>query len=72
MRYKGYTHVAGELKPRICYGAEYKTVADWASRTIESAPEGTVIQIWEIREVMIQSYIVKAKPTEAPAIPPQD
>ncbi len=67
MKYKGIAHVVGELKPRICYGGEYKTVADWVTQTLKEVPGGTVVELWEVKEVIIRQY---TKPIEVPSTPP--
>ncbi len=59
MKYRAYTQVAGEPKPRQGFGETLEQVEDWATKVLERSPAGTVVSIYETKDVLIKT---KEKP----------
>lgn len=63
MTYKALCNVTGEPKPRQISGNHYRPISLWVSQTLadSSVPIGTVVEVYEVREVLVRAFEKKDK-----------
>ena len=54
MKYRAYTQIEGEKRPRQMFGPDLEQIKAWASGLLIGAPAGTTVRIYEEKETLIE------------------